>query len=419
MKRLITRASAILMAMLMVVTMLAVPVSADEYVDDSIYYDYPDDFMDEPMPEDDTWQEENEQEEPWSEPEPWTEETWTEDTAPETIAEPETEACRTVATADGTDYYSMLDAVNNIRDGAVLMLQEDIILTNPVDVRSSYNFKFTIDLNGHEIRMYGTDENMSGDNSGADPNAYPDAGGMFILRNGTLTFTDSSYEKNGRITSSNDRNPVIRVVKDTEVGTYLYITGGTYKSHDSQPVIRITDQNDQELPSYESSQDSQAILTVSVSDGRFSRQLPAEFMAPGRSMKEDSDGTWITEEAKAAVYNINWMDWDGTLLQTAQVNEGDVPDYSGDTPYRSEDDSYTYSFTGWSPEPSQAYSDAEYTAVYEATPKETAPAVYAVSFSTEMGAAPDIQYVEEGSSAYDPGHPDIEGYNFEGWYEDG
>ena len=46
-----------------------------------------------------------------------------------------------------------------------------------------------------------------------------------------------------------------------------------------------------------------------------------------------------------------------------------MPSYTGITPVRPEDDTNTYEFSGWSPEIVVATADADYTAVFEATPK--------------------------------------------------
>ena len=66
-------------------------------------------------------------------------------------------------------------------------------------------------------------------------------------------------------------------------------------------------------------------------------------------------------------YEINFYDWDGTLLQSSMVNYGEYPEYTGETPTRESDAQYTYTFTGWSPELSVVTGNQSYTAQYEAT----------------------------------------------------
>ncbi|MBR6204428.1 MAG: leucine-rich repeat protein [Candidatus Methanomethylophilaceae archaeon] len=65
-------------------------------------------------------------------------------------------------------------------------------------------------------------------------------------------------------------------------------------------------------------------------------------------------------------YQISWNDWDGRTLATTEAVEGTVPTYTGGTPERAPDAQHSYSFSGWSPAPAAAASDATYTATYAA-----------------------------------------------------
>ena len=69
-------------------------------------------------------------------------------------------------------------------------------------------------------------------------------------------------------------------------------------------------------------------------------------------------------------YTIVFKNWDGTVLQSSSVAEGELPVYTGSTPTRPEDTEFTYAFSGWSPTIVVAERDAEYTAQYTATKKE-------------------------------------------------
>ena len=66
-------------------------------------------------------------------------------------------------------------------------------------------------------------------------------------------------------------------------------------------------------------------------------------------------------------YEINFYDWDGTLLQSNMVNYGEWPAYYNSDPWRESDAQYTYTFTGWSPELSVVTGNQSYTAQYEST----------------------------------------------------
>ena len=51
-------------------------------------------------------------------------------------------------------------------------------------------------------------------------------------------------------------------------------------------------------------------------------------------------------------------------MMSSQVEEGTLPEYTGATPERPEDEQYIYTFNGWSPAIVAATADATYTAQY-------------------------------------------------------
>ena len=73
--------------------------------------------------------------------------------------------------------------------------------------------------------------------------------------------------------------------------------------------------------------------------------------------------------ANCASYTITFVNWDGSNLQTLSVTEGEMPQYTGSTPARPDDEEYTYTFFGWTPQIVAVTADATYTANYTATPK--------------------------------------------------
>lgn len=64
-------------------------------------------------------------------------------------------------------------------------------------------------------------------------------------------------------------------------------------------------------------------------------------------------------------YTITFENYDGTVLQTGEVEEGATPAYTGATPTRPSTAELSYSFTGWSPSIVAVTQDAIYTAQYE------------------------------------------------------
>ena len=78
-----------------------------------------------------------------------------------------------------------------------------------------------------------------------------------------------------------------------------------------------------------------------------------------------SYANWI--RGNCASYTITFKNWDGSVLQSTQVEEGQMPQYTGATPTKPDDAQYTYTFSGWTPQIVAATADATYTATFAAT----------------------------------------------------
>ncbi|MBR3149954.1 MAG: hypothetical protein IKF64_07270 [Eubacterium sp.] len=114
-------------------------------------------------------------------------------------------------------------------------------------------------------------------------------------------------------------------------------------------------------------------------------------------------------------YTIIWKNYDGTVLETdTRLPEGDVPNYDGETPTKPDDEEYTYTFEGWTPEVVAATGDAVYTATFTAVPKIN---TYTVIWQNYDGTVLETdENVEEGTIPnYDgetPTKPDDEHYTY-------
>ena len=65
---------------------------------------------------------------------------------------------------------------------------------------------------------------------------------------------------------------------------------------------------------------------------------------------------------------VNFKNYDGTILQTLEVESGATPAYTGDTPEKPAGDHVRYAFSGWDPEPAAITADQDYTAQYSEIP---------------------------------------------------
>ena len=69
---------------------------------------------------------------------------------------------------------------------------------------------------------------------------------------------------------------------------------------------------------------------------------------------------------KTAKLTVTWKNGD-TVLKTEKVAPGTVPEYTGEAPVQEDDEKYSYTFTGWDPEPAAVTEDTVFTAVFEKT----------------------------------------------------
>ena len=137
--------------------------------------------------------------------------------------------------------------------------------------------------------------------------------------------------------------------------------------------------------------------------------------APGNvyTVGADTDVTALWKD----LHTVTWINYDGTVLGTAEVPEGDVPVYTGALPVRPDDAEHIHTFAGWSPAPVPAAGAATYTAQYD-----EAPQVYTVTWKNPDGTVletdADAPFGSmpryDGDTPVQPATSDIV-YGFSGW----
>lgn len=117
-------------------------------------------------------------------------------------------------------------------------------------------------------------------------------------------------------------------------------------------------------------------------------------------------------------YTVVFKNWDGTILQTSSVEEGQTAVYNGSTPARPSDSQYNYTFNGWLPSLGPVNKNIEYTAQYTAT----AIPVYTIKFINWNGSVLQNMQVKEGvkpvytgSTPTRPSDSQYD-YTFNGWH---
>lgn len=110
----------------------------------------------------------------------------------------------------------------------------------------------------------------------------------------------------------------------------------------------------------------------------------------------------VTYQMPLATYTVTFVDWDGTVLKTQEVEEGN----SATPPSNPTREGYT--FTGWSGSYTNVTSDTTVTAQYSIN-------TYTVTFKDWDGTTLKTETVNHGNNATAPSNPTRNGYTFIGW----
>ncbi len=94
---------------------------------------------------------------------------------------------------------------------------------------------------------------------------------------------------------------------------------------------------------------------------------------PTRSSESSSEPSIpnpSSSQTDPATYHVRFVNDDDSLLYETDVEEGGNAVYVGETPAKEEDDEFTYTFSGWDPEPTNVRQNLVCKAQYDAEPKE-------------------------------------------------
>lgn len=130
--------------------------------------------------------------------------------------------------------------------------------------------------------------------------------------------------------------------------------------------------------------------------------------------QNDSPNDQNTPSDVPVTYSIKFVNYDETLLQQSNVEEGKLPVYSGETPAKPNTAQYSYTFNGWDKEIVKAIADATYTATFKETINK-----YSVTFMSneKQYKKVTVPYGEKVEKPTDPirARTTEEMYLFDGW----
>lgn len=290
----------------------------------------------------------------------------------------------------------------NVQSGT-LTINEDVALQPGVSVTIAKDATMKV-ASGASLYVYDKDQWSSsyvhGSNAnGIQPVAYSPSGkgsrsisDVKIDVNGTLIAAGGIYTTNGgaNITSSEGTG---NYVQDGAPGTKTAV--------------------------YQYNQSSSSYVDIPVTAAKLHNADDTYFetagVDAGRTIAYNDDKWNIVKNH----YTVKWINDDGTLLETdANVEEGTIPTYNGDTPQKDADDDYTYTFKGWDPEVSEVTGDVTYKATYDET---QIVKKYTVTWKNWDGSELKSEEVEAGTmpvwSGDDPVRESANGYTytFKGW----
>ena len=122
--------------------------------------------------------------------------------------------------------------------------------------------------------------------------------------------------------------------------------------------------------------------------------------------------TYTTTKNK---YTVTFVNYDGTVLYESEVEYGKVPEYTGTTPTKESDNTYSYTFDKWNKEIVAVTKDVEYTATFKESYIE-----YTIKFVDDDGTELSSKTYHYGDTVTIPNNPSKDAtdkyiYEFAGW----
>lgn len=127
--------------------------------------------------------------------------------------------------------------------------------------------------------------------------------------------------------------------------------------------------------------------------------------------------SYTDNETDRLIITITWLNYDGTILDTESYYQGETPSYKGQTPKRNNDEQYSYTFSGWTPEIVAATIDTTYTATFTSNLVKAKIIFNLNGGTTSHSTEPVYSSSLEASDFFFDVNK--ENYNFRGWSYNG
>ena len=204
----------------------------------------------------------------------------------------------------------------------------------------------------------------------------------------------------------------IEITWAPSVSTVTWKNGNTVLEEDTDVAFGSYPSYDGETPTK-----AEDVYNTYTFDG-WQSSADNQVYAAGSLPKISSDVTYTAHFAGTAkTYTVRWLDHDSTVLATQSYEAGQTPSYPNENPEAYYDDTYRYTFTGWTPAITDVTSDKDYTAEYS----KTAINYYNVTWYNYDGTELDHRDYPEGQTpkyyGERPYKPDDANYRyvFSGW----
>ncbi len=329
------------------------------------------------------------------------------------------------------------------------------------EAEATVNGNVTSDERGAELHASGggqtnlvIDGDLTGDVVGLYASSATEEGVIDVLVTGTISGGDAgvALDKDKGYSADNLTLTVWKIVPDGEGAVAADYTYNTEKKEDVRSaqneafektikyIIKVEQPEeggsltavDKDGKALETSHDrdiayegDKVILKINADKGY---RVLAAYNGKGEKTEllMDSDGNYYVEVPKGGgvylsvdmgkeKYVVEFVDEDGTSLQSSEAEYGDMPSFTGAEPRKAATAAYTYTFAGWTPKIDPVTGDITYTASYTEELNK-----YDLSFDLNGGELEGktgtvIYNYGYGTTISLPAAPTREGYRFLYW----